>query len=816
MATIGNLWINVKSNTSGLGKGLGKARGMLGKFGKFAASPAGIAVAAFAALTAGVLLAGKAIMSATREFMKFEAGMAEVKSVMLGLDPTKMQEMTDEAKRLGATTAFTAEEAAQGMAMLARAGFTAAENITALPSVLDLASASGMGLAEAADIMATGMSGFGLEADQAAHFADVLAVGANSANTTVAEMGEAFQHVAPIAKQLGFSVEETSAMIAHLQDSGIKGGKAGTALRVVFAELGGEIEKNGTGALKKYLKEGHNFTENLEKFGKLGVNAVGILQGMTDKTASLTTNMEEATGVVNEMAEARLDTLAGDMTYFESAVSGLKTEIGEKLAPTFRAIVQVATKFVGGLQAAFSSVFEGVEGSIVSTETLMSVFKVMGGIIFWIIGIAVTMYNRFMFGFNAIKMLGAATLTTFSGFVQALVEVVAWGMNAVNLMSDETYDSTVGFMRDLTTELAKTTADAAVEMGGNFMQGWAGGAAEDADKLNKVFEDSMDGIKDHGKVAGKQVAEQLAEGLEEGTPAVVAAVEKLTDVQMELVTEGTKLSDKLQEQITYFGMSAAEILNAKAAETDLTSATVMQTLALEKQLEGLKAEQVAMEASKQAAQDAIALAESKADAMQSAADRIIESLRTPQEVYDSEVDKLRKMMDENLLTLEQFEGAVNKLNKKDMEVKIKKKEEIEVHIESKGFVEGLSTAMGSIKIAGQVNKAEQIAEKSVDIQTKIQSVMDAVKSNTEQNLEAVESVQQETAAVASTLSTDVNGVETMLGTVDTSINNISNSSQMDATEQLLGTSNDLSNNQLTQLQNINQNLLAMNSGGSLT
>ena len=67
MATIGSLWINVKSNTSGLSKGLGKARGMLGKFGKFAASPAGIAVAAFAALTAGVVLAGKAIMSATRD-----------------------------------------------------------------------------------------------------------------------------------------------------------------------------------------------------------------------------------------------------------------------------------------------------------------------------------------------------------------------------------------------------------------------------------------------------------------------------------------------------------------------------------------------------------------------------------------------------------------------------------------------------------------------------------------------------------------------------------------------------------------------------
>lgn len=90
MATIGNLWINVKSNTSGLNKGLGKAKGMLGKFGKFAASPAGIAVAAFAALTVGIGITVKALGSAVKEFMAFEAGMAEVKSVMLGLDPTAM------------------------------------------------------------------------------------------------------------------------------------------------------------------------------------------------------------------------------------------------------------------------------------------------------------------------------------------------------------------------------------------------------------------------------------------------------------------------------------------------------------------------------------------------------------------------------------------------------------------------------------------------------------------------------------------------------------------------------------------------------
>ena len=818
MATIGSLWINVKSNTSGLSKGLGKARGMLGKFGKFAASPAGIAVAAFAALTAGVVLATKAISASLKEFMAFEAGMAEVKSILIGTDKITLQNLTDQAKQLGSTTAFTAAEATEGMANLARAGFNPLKDEiqNAITPTLNLAAAFGMDLAQSADIVAVAVRGFGLDASEAGHAADVLALAASKTNTTIDDLGQGIAYVAPVAKQLGFSMEETTALMGKLADAGIKGSAGGTALRKMMLSLGKEIEESGTEAFYDYLEAGHSVTENFDKFGARAVTAAGVLSLVTEETEALKNSMVDAQDVVQNMADTRLDTLAGDATLFQSALSGLQTELGEKLAPTFRAIVQVATKFIGGLQAAFSQVFGSVEGSIISTETLMTVFKVLGKIIIWVVVQVAKFYNRVAFVVNTIKalVLGLVSLVVFN--VTNVVKAVAWGLDAIGVISTDTYDAIVNTSDALVEDLATSAVDAAKAAGDNFVMGFVGGAEVAGEKASGAFNDSMDGIKDHSKDAGKQVAEKLAEGLEEGTPAVVAAVEELTEVQMELISEGTKLNDKLQEQITYFGMSAAEILNAKTAEAGLTSATVEQTLALEKQLEALKAEQVAMDASKQAAEDAIALAKSKADAMQSAADKIIESLRTPQEVYDAEEDKLRKLMDANLLTLEQFEGAVNKLDKKGLEVTTKKKEEIEIHIESKGFVEGLSTAMGSIKVAGQVNKAEQIAEKSVDIQTKIQSVMDAVKSNTEQNLEAVESVQQETAAVASTLSTDVNGVENMLDTIDTSINNIANSSQMDATEQLLGTSNELSNNQLTQLQNINQNLLAMNSGGSLT
>ena len=717
MATIGSLWINVKSNTTGLSKGLGKAKGMLGKFGKFAASPAGIAVAAFAALTAGIVVMTKVLGGAVREFMAFEAGMAEVKSILLDVSDSDFARLEDSAKQLGATTAFTAEAASGGMANLARAGFDTNEILAATPAVLNLASATGMELAEAANIAAVAVRGFGLEATETAHVADVLALAASKTNTTVQEMGDAMSYVAPVANQLGFSIEETSAMLGKLADAGIKGSKGGTALRTMMLKLGSTIEKEGTQAFYDYLEAQHSVTENMEKFGKIGVTAAGVLSGVVDETEELTTAMIEAKDVVDNMAEARLDTLQGDITLFQSAVSGLKTEIGEKLAPTLREVVQVATTFIGGLQAAFSSVFEGVEGSIISTETLTNVFKTLGFIIFAIIGIADSMYNKIAFGFNTLKMVAAGVLTGVSAIIQAIVEAVSWGLNAVGLMSDDTYDATVGFMRDLTTELASMTAESAVDMGGNFMQGFAGGAQRDAMEMYDTFSDSMDGV---GKAGGESLTEGMAESIEEGTPKVTAALETLTEEQEKLIASGTKLTENLQDQITYFGMSAAETLIAKAAKEGLTSATIEGTLALEQQLQALKDKVTAEEE-----------ASKKSEELANAAKKIIESLRTPQEIYDAEAASLQKMMDKKLLTLEQFEKALEKL-REDTE------EDIEVNIITKGIVEGLSTALGSVKISGQVDKTEQLAQKSIDVQQEIETVMSAVKENTEQNLTAVE------------------------------------------------------------------------------
>jgi len=764
MATIGNLWINVKSNTKGLGKGLGKARGMLGKFGKFAASPAGIAVAAFAALTAGILLTVKALGSAVAEFMKFEAGMAEVKSILLDVTDSDFGRLEDSAKKLGATTAFTAEQASGGMANLARAGFSTNEILAATPAVLNLASATGMELAEASNIAAVAVRGFGLEATETAHVADVLALAASKTNTTVQEMGDAMSYVAPVANQLGFSIEETSAMLGKLADAGIKGSKGGTALRTIMLKLGSTIEKEGTGALKKYFQAQHSVTENMEKFGKIGVTAAGVLSGVVAETDELTTSMTEAVGVVDKMADARLDTLEGDVTLFQSAVSGLKTEIGEKLAPTLRAIVQTATKFIGGLQAAFESVFEGVEGSIISTETLMTVFKVMGGIIIGIVTVVGKVYNQIAFVVNSIKMLVYGLLAGISLQVGALVKTIAWGLDALGVISTKTYDDIVAVSNALTEELAEGAVESAKDAGENFMDGWAGGAEIAGAKAFGAFNDSMNGI---GNDAGDELVEGMVVGVKDGMHLVVEALKELDPAIADLIEEATTMQESLKEQIWLFGNTAAEAIKYKLEMKGVTSATVENIISLERQLEVLKAE-------KKAQEDATKAIEQKAQALQTAAQSVIESLRTEEQVYNDEVSKLQEMFDAKLLTIEQFDMAVKRL-------KSGTEDDIEVNIVTKGVIEGLQSALGSIKVAGQVSKTEKLAEKQVEVQKKIEQVMTAVKVNTAKSATEGEQAGQHmhdmAVQLAGTMTTDVLGLETAVGSVVTSINGISTDEQ---------------------------------------
>ena len=137
------------------------------------------------------------------------------------------------------------------------AGWKTNEMIDALPGVMNLAASSGESLGTVSDIVTDAMTAFGMSADEAGHFADVLAVASSNANTNVSMMGETFKYVAPVAGSMGYNVEEVSEMIGLMANSGIKASQAGTSLRSIITRLATDAGASSTklGALGTLTEE---------------------------------------------------------------------------------------------------------------------------------------------------------------------------------------------------------------------------------------------------------------------------------------------------------------------------------------------------------------------------------------------------------------------------------------------------------------------------------------------------------------------------------------------------------------------------------
>lgn len=184
----------------------------------------------------GVAAVGAFAAFSVKTGMDFEAQMSKVQAIS-GATATEVEALTAKAKEMGATTKFSATESAQALEYMAMAGWKTDQMIGGLPGIMNLAAASGEDLAEVSDIVTDALTAFGLKASDSAHFADVLAKASSSSNTNVSLMGNTFQYVAPVAGALGYSIEDTAVAIGLMANAGIKGEKAGTALRGALTNL---------------------------------------------------------------------------------------------------------------------------------------------------------------------------------------------------------------------------------------------------------------------------------------------------------------------------------------------------------------------------------------------------------------------------------------------------------------------------------------------------------------------------------------------------------------------------------------------------
>lgn len=191
--------------------------------------------AAGAVVVAGAGVA-KAIKSSVETGMQFDAMMSEVQAVS-GATGHEFDILRARAQELGATTKFTATEAAEAFYYMGLAGWDVEEMLDGIGPVLSLAAASGEDLGRTSDIVTDALTALGYKAKDAAEFADVLAAAATNSNTTVGMMGEAFKYLATTGGVLGYSMEDVAVTLGLLANNGIKAGQAGTSMRQILNTL---------------------------------------------------------------------------------------------------------------------------------------------------------------------------------------------------------------------------------------------------------------------------------------------------------------------------------------------------------------------------------------------------------------------------------------------------------------------------------------------------------------------------------------------------------------------------------------------------
>ncbi|HAP6102651.1 TPA: phage tail tape measure protein [Enterococcus faecium] len=364
----------------------------------------------------------------------FEAQMSRVKAIS-GATGDTFEQMKQQAIDLGAKTAFSAKESAAGMENLASAGFSAQEIMKAMPGLLDLAAVSGGDVALASENTATALRGFGLEASEAGHVADVFARAAADTNAEVGDMGEALKYVAPVANSMGISLEETAAAIGIMSDAGIKGSQAGTTLRgalsrlarptkamqdtmdnlgVSFYDADGKMKplKTQVELLKKAFE---GLTPEQQQNALVTLYGQESLSGMMalidkgpDSLGKLTKSLKDSDGAADDMARTMQDNMNSSIEQMFGAFESAAIVIQKILAPSIRKVADA----ISGLVEKFVSAPESTQKLVVAIGLIVAA---IGPLIF-MIGSVIIWINRVKVAFKALS----ESSKLFSGLSKAM------------------------------------------------------------------------------------------------------------------------------------------------------------------------------------------------------------------------------------------------------------------------------------------------------------------------------------------------------------------------------------------------------------
>ncbi len=473
------------------------------------------------------------VVAAGKVGMDFEAQMNRVAAIS-GATGEELAALEGKARELGSSTMFSATQAAEGLENFSRAGFSVEESLNAIEPSLKLAIATGTDLSTTTDIVANAIRGFGLDAKDAAGLADLLASTAASSNTTLEELGDAFNYVAPLAASYGYTTEDVAEALGHMANAGITGSKAGTTLRRAMGNLVGatgeakdKMEELGIevadaegnlyplddviGDLRQSFagmsEEEQALTANLlfgeqAQAGMLAV--INATEDSIDNLADATTNYN---GTVEEQAAIMQSGTKGSLMELKSAAEELAIKLSEVLLPAFQKIIEKVQGFVDKLNA-------------LSPEQMNTIMKIMGivaavGPLLVVIGKAISIMGKIGQAFKIFSgVLGFASagpLVLIVAGIAALIaigvllyqhwdEIKAWLINAWTTIRDAAVNLWTGissFFTGLWTSIKteiSTAWNAIKEFFAGIWKGIVEGAKTKFENMKLFFESIWMGI----------------------------------------------------------------------------------------------------------------------------------------------------------------------------------------------------------------------------------------------------------------------------------------------------------------------------------
>ena len=433
-----------------------------------------ITKAVSAATAAAAVAVGAIGMAAINTGREFEGAMSQVAATML-IDKTTaegqkaFETLENAARECGASTAFSATEAAEALNYLALAGYDADKAATALPTVLKLAGAGAMDLAAASDMVTDSMSALGIEATEAnlTQFSDQLAQTASKANTSVAQLGEAILTVGGTAKGLAGGTTELNTALGILADNGLKGAEGGTHLRNIILSLQNPTDKaaaslqslgvdvydaqgnmRGLNDVFKDLQGAMAGMDNASKdsilstlFNKTDLTAANaMLSNCADRFDELSAAVENSAGACENMYAIQLDNLNGDIDILKSGLSDLGISIYKDLNGPLREMTQLATSMVGELSDAYKE--GGMEGMVGAVGGCLSeVVNTIAEYAPQVVSMGVDLLENFIGGITENSgALADAAADVLSAFVEGLFtlvpQVILAGIDLITELAD--------------------------------------------------------------------------------------------------------------------------------------------------------------------------------------------------------------------------------------------------------------------------------------------------------------------------------------------------------------------------------------------